>query len=475
MSVILSVGIDIGTTTTQVIFSRIEIDNTASFFTVPRISVLGKEIVYRSAVHLTPLRDEVFIDGGRVREIVAGEYEKAGFTPGDVDTGAVIITGEAARKENAATVLGTLSDFAGDFVVSTAGPDLESVISGKGSGAWQYSLDNLCRVMNLDIGGGTTNMVLFDCGETAGKGCLDIGGRLIRVDEKRSISYIAPSAALIAGNLGLDLKTGMPADEKRLSEVTDAMADILAQAAGLKPAGLLADKVRTGTSSVMETGMKIDRICFSGGVADCIRSGPENVFAYGDIGILLGRSVRNNPFFSSVKQIEAAETIRATVIGAGTYTMNLSGSTISYSEGIFPVRNIPVCKLPQDVERECFRGNREPLAGRMKWFMSQNGSERMVLAMKGPKDPSFGELELAADCIMRCAEELIPYDIPVIVIAEEDIAKALGIAMKGVSGEKRKIASVDSIRVDEGDFLDIGTPLMDGLVVPVVVKTLLFG
>ncbi|MBR6085890.1 MAG: ethanolamine ammonia-lyase reactivating factor EutA, partial [Spirochaetales bacterium] len=104
MSKILSVGIDIGTTTTQVIFSRITIDNTASYFTVPRISVLDKEIVYQSPVFFTPLKQQVFIDGDKVRDIVAGEFQKAGFQPSQVDTGAVIITGEAARKENSKTV-----------------------------------------------------------------------------------------------------------------------------------------------------------------------------------------------------------------------------------------------------------------------------------------------------------------------------------------------------------------------------------
>ena len=313
MSKILSVGIDIGTTTTQVIFSRITIDNTASYFTVPRISVLDKEIVYQSPVFFTPLKQQVFIDGDKVRDIVAAEFQKAGFQPSQVDTGAVIITGEAARKENSKTVLETLSDFAGDFVVSTAGPDLESVISGKGSGAYQYSIDNLCTVVNLDIGGGTTNIALFDSGKVTAKTCYDIGGRLIRLDKDGTIQYIAPSAQLIADQIGARIAVGSRTDAGTLSKITDAMADILAQSVGLKEFTQLAEAVRTRTSSKDMLRQPIERICFSGGVADCVKSTSDDLFAFGDIGILLGRSIRSNPYFAKARQIEASQTIRATL------------------------------------------------------------------------------------------------------------------------------------------------------------------
>ena len=141
MADIVSVGIDIGTSTTQVVFSRLTMENAAGYFAVPRVSIVDKQVIYKGQVHTTPLKSPVLIDGAGVREIVAREYGRAGFRPADVETGAVIITGESARKENAAAVLSELSGFAGDFVVSTAGPDLESIIAGKGSGAWRCSLE----------------------------------------------------------------------------------------------------------------------------------------------------------------------------------------------------------------------------------------------------------------------------------------------------------------------------------------------
>ncbi|MGL5085887.1 MAG: ethanolamine ammonia-lyase reactivating factor EutA, partial [Clostridium sp.] len=151
---LLSVGIDIGTSTTQLVFSKLIIENIASNFTIPRISIVDKEIVYRSDIYFTPLISLTEIDAEGVKDIVDTEYKKSGINKADIKTGAVIITGETARKENANDVLHTLSGFAGDFVVATAGPDLESIISGKGAGAHIYSKEHSTSVVNIDIGGG---------------------------------------------------------------------------------------------------------------------------------------------------------------------------------------------------------------------------------------------------------------------------------------------------------------------------------
>ena len=151
---LLSVGIDIGTSTTQLIFSKLIIENMASSYTVPRIVIVDKEIIYKSPIYFTPLISIKEIDGPKVREIIEKEYQSAGVDKKDIDTGAVIITGETARKQNAEEVLTTLSGFAGDFVVATAGPDLESIISGKGAGAHLYSKEHTTTVVNIDIGGG---------------------------------------------------------------------------------------------------------------------------------------------------------------------------------------------------------------------------------------------------------------------------------------------------------------------------------
>ena len=190
---LLSVGIDIGTSTTQLVASRLTLENRAAPFSVPRIAITGREVVYRSGIHFTPLLSDSVIDAAGVRDIVAGEYREAGLRREEVETGAVIITGETARKENAREVLSALSDFAGDFVVATAGPDLESILAARGAGADEYSREHGCELLHFDIGGGTSNGALFLSGALKDTCCLDIGGRLIKVAEDGTVTYRSPA------------------------------------------------------------------------------------------------------------------------------------------------------------------------------------------------------------------------------------------------------------------------------------------
>ena len=477
MAQILSVGIDIGTSTTQVVFSRIEMDNTAGYFTAPRIAITGKEILYKSKVYFTPLKTQTLIDADAVRDIVAQEFRSAGYSPVDTQTGAVIITGESARKENAASVLQALSDFAGEFVVSTAGPDLESIIAGKGSGAWQYSIDNDCTVVNLDIGGGTSNIVFFNAGDTQGKICLDVGGRLIRLDGGNGprVAYVSYAAAAAAKLAGVRLDVGQTISRSDLRRICDVFADCLAGAIGIAPKSPLQDQILTPGSDVYAPARPSRRICFSGGVADCIYSqSSEDDLRYGDIGPILGRAIAENRYFKEQKIIQGGETIRATVVGAGTYTTNLSGSTIFYSEGIFPVKNVPALKLTKDEQWAVIGGDAQLLADKVRWFLQQSDSPRMLLALQGMPDPDFATLKKLAAAIVGALDASLAPGEPIIVVVERDIAKALGIALQQ-TGCRRKMASIDSVKIEAGDYVDIGRPLMDGLVVPVVVKTLLFG
>ena len=174
---LLSVGLDVGTSSTQLVVSELTLENQASSFAVPEMKITGRQIRYESPVYMTPLLDADRIDGEKVREIVEKEYEKAGITREAVDTGAVIITGETSRKENADAVLSALSALAGDFVVATAGPDLESRLAAKGAGAVAYSAETGQTVLHMDIGGGTSNLCLIREGEIADTGCINVGGR----------------------------------------------------------------------------------------------------------------------------------------------------------------------------------------------------------------------------------------------------------------------------------------------------------
>lgn len=474
---ILSVGIDVGTSTTQVVFSKLQMDNAGGYFSVPRVAIVDKEVVYKSEVYMTPLKTDVLIDTDALRDIVAAEFRKAGYRPEDTDSGAVIITGESARKENSDAVLKSLSDFAGDFVVSAAGPDMESLIAGKGSGAWQYSMDHHCRVANLDIGGGTTNVVLFEDGETLARGCLDIGGRLICMNPQGIITKVSPAAAVMAQAAGVSVSVGDRCDELKLTAVTRQMAAALNAylGVGTKDIDAILRQIKTPGSSDFPVPEKVQAVFFSGGVADLIYHESADTWAYGDIGVLLGRAIRESRLFTDFQKMEPGETIRATVVGAGTYTTTISGSTITYSDDIFPLKNIPVIKLDEELQEACFAGETEPVIRRIQWVLGQNDEEHFILAMPGKRNPGYMEMKRAAASIRQIMDRVQPPGEPILLVIESDIAKAMGQMIRQQPDLKRQVVAIDGIHVEDGEYVDMGKPMMNGMVIPVVVKTLIFG
>lgn len=455
---LLSVGIDIGTTTTQLVFSRLTVKNSASEFTVPRFSITDKEVLYRSAIHFTPLLSDTVIDAEGVRRIVEEEYAASGFRREEIQTGAVIITGETARKENAREVLSALAGFAGDFVVATAGPRLESILAGKGSGAQKYSQRKNCEVLNLDIGGGTTNMALFSKGKLKDTGCLNVGGRLLKFDTAGVVRYVSPVLRPY-----FDLEVGNQPRETQLWEVAEFLVDILEAAlrGETVPEGFITDKLPKPEGEVL--------LSFSGGVADLICEEARPSFVYGDLGVFLGKAIFRSSLCKG-KFLRAEETIRATVIGAGSHSTELSGSTVFYDGVDFPLKNLPVVQM--DAEEEALPA--EALARRIREKLSLFGSdsEPTVLGLKGKENPKFAELCKLADGL---ALGLRPrQSAPVIIAVEADMGKSLGQALHMLL-PRQGLLCLDGLHLSEGSYLDIGAPIAGGQVLPVVIKTLAIG
>lgn len=469
---ILSVGIDIGTSTIQLIFSKLTIENQASSYTVPRIAIIDKEIIFQSQIHITPLKSASEIDADEVSEIIKKEYQNAGIQPKDVQTGAVIITGETARKENANEVLSKLSDMAGDFVVATAGPDLESVLSAKGAGADKISEENRMVVANLDIGGGTTNLALFENGVLKGTSCIDVGGRLIKVAEGK-ITYIYPKIKELAKQKGIFIQEQERADEQKLYKICEVMADQLFQALHLKEADSCHHTMYTNDGNPLPKEPSVQGITVSGGVAKCMEETQDDCFRYGDIGILLAKAIKAHPLFSTVQQFPAAETIRATVVGAGNHTTEVSGSTISYARELLPVKNLPVLRIPDEDEKEPER-LQENLKMQLPLFFENGRPERIAISLSGKDYTSYREIERLAEAILQGAQELIASEHPLILALERDIGKVLGQSLNLKLSNRKKVICIDGVHIGANAYLDIGEPLAGGRVVPVVTKTLVF-
>lgn len=470
---LMSVGIDIGTSTTQLVFSKITVENTASAWTVPTVKIVGKEVVYRSEIHFTPLISPTVIDAKALKNIVEKEYIKGYMTPSSIDTGAIIITGETARKENAHEVLNLLSGFAGDFVVATAGPDLEGILAGKGSGACEYSKEHSATVMNFDMGGGTTNIAVFKSGKLEDTACFDIGGRLIKLDENQVVYYLSDKAKQLIRHLNIDIEIGKKASQISLETFCYAMAKVIVEIANTGSDDTIYKLLITDHD--LRKTHKVDAVFLSGGVADCVANDDSNWMKYGDIGILLGRAIKKVLDESHHLVKYGAETIRATVVGAGNHTTDISGSTIHYDMGQLPIKNIPIIHLSQEEEDTEGPIRQKAISERLNWLSEQSDTHIVALGLHGRKSYGFDAIENLAKDIVAGMQSMSDKGLPLIVLIENDFAKSLGLCMRGFLDSTKPVICIDSVSVDNGDYIDIGVPIAGGQVVPVVIKTLLFG
>ena len=452
---LLSVGIDLGTTTTQMIVSRLHLENTASPFVVPHMEIREREILYQSEPYFTPLLSADTLDAPGIEQIIRREYEKAGIRPSDVKTGAVIITGETARKENARQVLTALSNLAGSFVVATAGPALESVLAARGAGADRYAEEHGVYVLHFDIGGGTSNLALYGPeGELLDTGCLNVGGRLLKFDADGTINYVSPELQ--------EFKVGQRATPQSLAPLMDTLVQALEEAAGLRPATACLERFITDKTVQLPDAPLI--FSFSGGVADLIGKEAADWLRYGDLGVLLGAAIGRSRLCEGAF-ILGRQTLRATVVGAGSYSTELSGSTVSCTGAMFPLQGLAAIRLRESEER----ATPQELSQAIRKKLTLHGDVPVVLCMKGQHSPPYTEILRLADGISMGLTAR-----PMVIALEQDMAKALGQALCCRMGKDVPIVCLDGLHIPEGSFLDIAAPVMGGTAVPVVVKTLAF-
>lgn len=432
-----SIGLDVGTTSTQLILSELTVENRASSFAVPEMDITQRKILYKSPVCFTPLLRENLVDGEALKELVLAEYAAAGIRREEVDTGAIIVTGETSRRENARAVSQALAELAGDFVVVTAGPDLESALAAKGSGAVAESARTGKTILHMDIGGGTSNLALIRDGKIEKTGCLNVGGRLVKLDEAGVVTYVSPVLAGLTS-----LKPGDQADPAQLEAISETLVQALEMAAGLRPVTPLLEAVSTEDAGAVFTTKETAVLSFSGGVADCIPA-DRPWLEFGDMGPILGRCIRKSALCAGKYRL-GQETIRATVIGAGCHSAQLSGSTVFVQNMPLPLKNLPVI-APEEEAPE---------------------GEGVVLAIPGTGAVSY-------DRVTRLAEQIAArQDRQVLVCLEEDMAKALGQALAARLGRDKPILCIDRVRLSRDSYLDVGQPV--GPALPVVVKTLVW-
>ncbi len=466
---ILSVGVDVGTSTSHLVFSNLVLIRDERSES-RRFQIQERNIIYEGRIINTPLLDNDTIDIDKLTDFLKDEYKQAGIDPADIQTGAVVVTGEIAKKHNARQIVEALSNDAGKFVAATAGPNFESLIAAMGSGATNRSKDYNKTILSCDIGGGTSNIAISKNGEIISTSCISVGAILFGVNSEGKIWRIDEPAMKVMEHIGLNYKIGDQIPKKDIERIATKFAEVLIEVITGPARSSLAKQLMV--TNDLDFTERIDEYLFSGGVAELIYGRNGN---YDDIGQILADKINSLTFKLASPVIEPVNKIRATVIGAGAYSLSISGSSGFMDDKLsFPIKNVPVIKV--DVERS--KLSVEHVVSQInisfQRFDINEGEEIVALYFKDPVRASYSKLELFAKSIEAALTNSIENKIPIILIFEKDIACSVGNVIRRETGLKTNLLSLDELILEEGDWIDIGEPLVAGQVFPVTVKSLVF-
>ncbi len=467
-----SVGIDIGSAGTQVIFSRLHLRRLGEDLS-SRYYVIGRETLFQSPVALTPYRSEERIDERQLGAIIDDAYAAANLHPDDIDTGAVILTGEALRRENAEAIAGLLAEQGGDFVCATAGHHMEAMLAAYGSGAARASHDTGQRILNVDIGGGTTKLAVVERGKVVANAAIHIGGRLLVVDEENRIVRLDPAGRHLAAQAGFGWQLGDIAPREGMEQVAQWMADALVSALR-RP--IPPDVERLFLTEPLAE-IAVDGVMFSGGVGEFVYGRETRDF--GDLGRLLGEKLRAAADAGEIgwPLLPAGECIRATALGASEYSVQLSGNTIYVSNPrkLLPRRNLQVLQPAYDCS-----GGIDPNAlarairAHFEAFDLVEGEAEAALAFRWRGAPSYARLSAFATGVAGGLPRTIAAGKPLYLVLDGDVAQMLGHLLREEMQVASELLVIDGIVLWDFDYVDIGRIRLPSHTVPVTVKSLVF-
>jgi ethanolamine utilization protein EutA len=469
-----SVGIDIGSSGTQVIFSRIHLRRLAEDLT-SRYFVVKRETLYSSDVALTPYSSETRIDERALETIIQGAYQAAQIRPQEVDTGAVILTGEALRRENAQPISAMLSQAAGDLVCATAGHHMEAMLAAYGSGAALRSAEEGVRLLNIDIGGGTTKLAIVEAGRVVATAAFHVGGRLVVVDDAGRLVRLDPAGRAHARRAGFDWRLGDRIEPAALDRLAETMADTLVS--GLTASPPPADVAQFYLTDPLPALAGIKGALASGGVAEYIYGREQREF--GDLGRRLGEAIRRRLEQRALPWplLPPGECIRATALGASEYSVQLSGNTsyISNAGALLPKRNLQVLQ-PQFVFRETI----DPMAlgqairSHRMLFDAQRSDAEIALAFRWQGPPSYERIHSFAEGIASGLDDKVRARLPIYVMLDGDVAHTLGAILREDCGVLSEILAIDGVVLMDFDYIDLGRVRLPSYTVPVTIKSLVF-
>jgi ethanolamine utilization protein EutA len=471
---LVSVGIDIGSSGTQVIFSRINLRRPGEDLS-SRYIVVSRETLFQSPVALTPYQGEERIDDAALGRIIDDAYAEARLHPDDIDAGVVILTGEALRRQNAQAIADVLAQHGGEFVCASAGHHMEAMLAAYGSGAARVSHDQGRRILNVDIGGGTTKLAIVEHGQIVSTAAVHIGGRLQVVDRANRIVRLDPAGRYLAGEAGYTWGLGDLADPADMERVAGWMADALVTAICKRPLPHAIEHLYL-TEPLADLG-RIDGVMFSGGVGEYVYRRESRDF--GDMGRLLGLALRRriDAGAFSWPMLPAGECIRATAIGASEYSVQLSGNTIYISSPgeLLPRKNLQVLQPPFVCADEIVPADlARSIRGHFTHFDLVEGEADVALAFRWRGAPSYERIAGFAQGVIQGLPRTIAAKKPLFLVFDGDIAQTLGAILREEMDLASELLVIDGVVLWDLDYIDLGRIRMPSQTVPVTVKSLVF-
>src|SRR5688572_13242610 len=465
---ILSVGVDIGSSTSHLVFSRIVLERLDS-----RYVVTLRETFYESDILLTPYSADETIDAEALGAFIAKQYADAKVQPDEIDTGALILTGVAVRRSNARAIGELFASQTGKLVAVSAGDSLETVMAAHGSGAVSRAIRDNTAVMNVDIGGGTSKIAVCAEGKVIDLTAVDVGARLVVRDDAGRITRIEEAGRQFGSELGLKLELGAvlkPEDERTLAA---HMADRLFDA-------MKGGSPKVGTSSLLRLdplthAHEISEVTISGGVSEYVYGREKTSF--GDLGPMLAGEIRARIQNWGKKLVKPAEGIRATVIGASQYTTQVSGSTIYvWPMEVLPVRNVPV--IAPDMKLDDEEIDPDKVAASIKAVLRRldlgDGERPVAVFAPWRGSATFARLDAFCRGVIAGLEKVLAHGHPIVLVGDGDVGGLIGIHCREELKLDYPVISIDGLDLKEFDYVAIGALLESSGAVPVVIKSLIF-
>lgn len=468
-----TVGIDIGSSTSHLMFARVHLQRLAQGLS-SRFVVVDRKVLWRSPVLLTPYLPDNSIDAGLLGDFVRDCYGQAGFERSVIDSGAVVLTGEALKRSNARAIADLFAAEAGTFVCASAGHHLEAVMAAHGSGAVADSREHGGVRLHVDIGGGTAKLAVVADGQVLGTAAVAVGGRLVALDGREVVRVEGP-ALEVARVAGVSLALGEKLTEDDEDELVRAFAGILLSCinGGGVPGGFPPDLLLVDDRPA---GVVPEVISFSGGVGEYLYERESQTF--GDIAPALAAQVRDalTDGRLPMRLAESRHHIRATVIGASQFSVQVSGNTVALSgTQVLPLRNLPVLfphvSLAGDIDPAEVA---EAIVSAARRFDVAGGASPVAVALEWEGEPEYHRLRRLAEGVAAGLAEHRRAGQPVVVLLDGDVARTLGRLLVRELDVREPVVCLDGVRLEEFDYVDIGELIKPSDVVPLVIKSLLF-